>query len=152
FRKGSIYVIARGLDSILQKGRQTPDAPETQVLMNDIDQLSDILRLSGFIGYSASAFGLGPEYSKDYIFELDDYYSTLLKATREDFSVKGSKRYAMLDFTDVEQRILTLNKIDNRKQEDLLKWKEEYNAAQVDINVTSRYLVPAPTKNAYWEN
>ena len=44
---------------------------------------------------------------------------------------------ALLDFTDVEQRILTLNKIDDRIQEDLLKWKEEYNSAQVDLNATS---------------
>ena len=44
------------------------------------------------------------------------------------------------------------NKIEDRIQEDLLKWKEAYHAAQVDINVTSRYTVPAPTKNPYWEN
>ena len=50
---------------------------------------------------------------------------------------KGSKRYAVLDFTDVEQRILAWNKIEDRIQEDLLKWKEEYNAAQVDLNASS---------------
>ena len=62
-------------------------------------------------------------------------------ATREDFTVKGSKRYAVLDFTDVEQRILTLNKIDDRIQEDLLKWKEEYDQAHRSISIaTSRYL------------
>lgn len=152
FRTGSIYVIARGMDSILQKYRSAPDAADSQVLDADLKQLSSLLRQFGFIGYSAAAYGFGPEYSKDYIFELDDYYSNLLAASREDFSVKGSKRYAVLDFTDVEQRLMTLNKIDDRAQETLLKWKEEYNAAQVDINVTSRYQVPPPTKNVYWEN
>ena len=106
----------------------------------------------GFIGYSGAAFDLPKEFSKDYIFELNDYYGFLLKGTREDFTVKGSKRYAVLDFSDVEQRILTINKIEDRIQEDLLKWKEAYHAAQVDINVTSRYTVPAPTKNVFWEN
>jgi len=152
FRTGSIYVIARGLDSIIQKYRQTPDAPESQAMGEEVGQLNAILQQSGFIGYSGSAYGLPTEFRKDYIYELDDYYSDLLKATREDFVVKGSKRAATLDFTDVEQRILTSNKIADRIQEDLLKWKEEYNAAQVDLNATTKYQVPAPTKNVYWQN
>lgn len=152
FRSGSIYIIARGLDAIIQKYRQTPEAPESMQLAQDLSKLSSILQQNGFIGYSAAAYGMPQEYSKDYIFELDDYYSALLKATRENFQVKGSKHYALLDFSDVEQRILTRNKIEDQEQEDLLKWKEEYNAAQVDLNVTSRYQVPPPTKNVYWQN
>ena len=96
--------------------------------------------------------GLSSEYHKDYIFEYSDYYSDLLKATREDFYVKGSKRFAILDFTDVEQRILTRNKIDDSIHEDLLKWKEAYGAAQVDLSPTARYRVPAPIKNVYVDN
>ncbi len=152
FRTGSIYIIARGMDPILQKFRQTPNTPDSQIFIRDVNQLNEILQQDGFIGYPGSSYGMAPEFAKDYIFELDDYYSTLLKGTREDFSVKGSKRYAVLDFTDVEQRILALNKIEDHIQEDLLKWKEEYAAAQVDLNATSRYLVPAPTKNVFWQN
>lgn len=152
FRMGSIYVIARGLDSIIQKYQQTPNAEASQLFLADITQLRNLLQQSGFIGYPGSSFGMAPQYSKDYIFELSDYYANLLKATRENFSVKGSKRYGVLDFTDVEQRILATNKIDDRIQEDLLKWKEEYNSAQVDLNAANKYLVPTPTKNVYWEN
>lgn len=152
FRTNSIYVIARGLDSIMQKYRQTQNSAEGEAIMAEINQLVSILRNKGFIGYPGSSFGMDPAYRKDYIFELDDYYSFLVKATREDFAVKGSKRYAVLDFTDVEQRILTENKIDDRIQEDLLKWREEYNTALVDPNPITKYLVPAPTKNPYWSN
>lgn len=152
FRKGSIYVIARGLSSISQKYQQSPNAEGSQEFMADLNQLNQLMQQSGFIGYSGASFGMAPEFSKDYIFELDDYYSNLLKATREDFSVKGSKRYAVLDFTNVEQRILASNKIDDKVQEDLLKWKEEYDSAQVDRNETSKYLVPKPTTNPYWQN
>jgi SecD/SecF fusion protein len=152
FRNNSIYVIAKGMDAIAKKYQEAPEAVENQALAQDFSQLNTVLQQMGFIGYSGSAFDLPKEFSKDYIFEFNDYYSTLLKATREDFYVKGSKRYAALDFSDVEQRILTLNKIEDRIQEDLLKWKEAYHTAQVDLNVTSRYLVPAPTKNVYWEN
>ena len=152
FRQGSIYIIAKGMDAIKQKVKDAPDAPENELLATDFNQLNTILKQMGFIGYSGASFGLSKEFSKDYIFELNDYYSTLLKATREDFYVKGSKRVALLDFSDVEQRILTLNKIDDRIQEDLIKWKESYHAAQIDLDTTSRYIVPAPTKNVYWEN
>lgn len=152
FRTGSIYVIARGMDPIIQKYKQTPDAPENQTLIQDINQLTSLLQQNGFIGYPGSSYGMAPEFAKDYIFELDDYYSHLLKATREDFSVKGSKRFAVLDLSDVEQRILTWNKIQDKIQEDLLKWREEYNASQVDLNVSAHYQVPRPTKNVFWEN
>jgi len=152
FRPGSIYVIARGLDSIIQKYQQTPNADGSQVFATDLNQLKSLLQQSGFIGYSASAYAIDPQFGKDYIFELNDYSSNILKASREDFHVQGSKHYGVLDFTDVEQRILTLNKIDDRIQEDLLKWREEYNSAQVDLNATSKYLVPKPTQNPYLAN
>ncbi len=104
------------------------------------------MQSNGFIGYPGSSYGVSPEFSKDYIFELDDYYSNLLKATREDFTVKGSKKYAVLDFTDVEQRLLTENQIDDHIQEDLLRWKEEYQSAQVDTDITKKFLVPPPRR------
>ncbi len=152
FRNNSIYVIAKGMDVIAQKVKEAPEAEENQILSQDFNQLSTVLRQMGFIGYSGSAFGLPKEFSKDFIFELNDYYSSLLKTTRENFVTKGSKRFAILDFSDVEQRILTVNQIEDRIQEDLLKWKEAYLAAQVDLNATNRYTVPAPTKNVFWEN
>lgn len=152
FRPGSIYVIAKGMDAIVQKYKEAPETAENKALLEDFTQLYQNLQKMGFIGYAAAAFDLPKEFAQDYIFELSDYYSTLLKATRENFIVKGSKRYAVLDFSDVDQRILTLNRIGDLEQEDLLKWKEAYQAAQVDLNISNRYTVPAPTKNAYWEN
>jgi SecD/SecF fusion protein len=152
FRKNSIYVIARGLDTILQKHKDLAEEEAGQAFLKDFTALNQTMQQNGFIGYPGSSFGIDPQYSKDYIFELNDYYGNLIKATRENFAVKGSKRSAILDFTDVEQRILTLNKIEDRIQEDLLKWKEEYTSAQVDLNATSKYAVPAPTQNPYWAN
>lgn len=152
FRNGSIYVIARGLEPILQKYRLAQNSPENQEVVSAFNQLNTILQQKNFIGYSGKTYGLDPAFRKDYIFELNDFYSVLLKAAREDFAVKGSKKSAVLDFSDVEQRILTTNKIEDRIQEDLLKWKEEYNTSLVDLQATNKYLVPAPTKNAYWEN
>jgi len=152
FSNGSIYVIAKGMDAVIKKYEENPSATENQGLAEDFKRLSSTLQQMGFIGYSGSVFDLPKEFSKDHIFEYNDYYGTLLQATREDFHVQGSKKFAVLDFSDVEQRILTANKIDDRIQEDLLKWRETYQAAQVDLNATSKYTVPPPIHNAYWQN
>lgn len=152
FQKGSIYVIAKGLNAILEKHAKTASNSESQELVSDVHNLEKLMQLNGFIGYPGSSYGLSPEFSQDYIYELNDYYRDLIAATRENFSVKGDKRYAVLDFSNVEQQILTQNKIDDRIQEDLLKWKEEYDTAQVSLSASDRYEVPAPTKNAYFQN
>lgn len=152
FRNGSIYVIARGLGSIVQKYRQLSDSKEKESFEKDFRSLQELLRQNGFIGYYGADSGLPQEYKNDYIFELDDYYSYLIAATREDFSVKGSKHFALLEFTDVEQRILTLNKIETRIHEDLAKWKDEYQAAKVNLNLQAQYDVPPPTESVLWSN
>lgn len=152
FRNGSVYIIARGLDTIIQRAKAAENTPETQVISRDFQTLNQYLQQNGFIGYTGSSYGAPAAFAKDYIFELDDYYSPLLKGTREDFQVKGSKRFAVLDFSNVEQRILARNKIDDRIQEDLVKWREEYGSAQVDNSPAKRYTVPAPTKNVFLEN
>jgi SecD/SecF fusion protein len=152
FRSNSIYVIAKGLDAVINKYKESPDSPESKAFVDDFNQLYQTLQKMGFIGYPATAFNLPKEFSQDYIFELNDYYTTLLKATRENFTVKGNKRYAVLDFSDVEQRILTWNRIEDKIQEDLLKWRDAYQASQVDLNISNHYTVPAPTKNVYWTN
>ncbi len=151
FRNGSIYVIANGLSHISEKYK---DGTETgsQLFATDLKNLNDILQKNGFIGYPASGYETAAEFNKSFIFEQDDYYSNFLKATREDFSVHGTKRFAVLDFTDVEQRILTANAIDNQIQENLLKWKEDYQAMQVDLNAANKFLVPPPTKSPFWQN
>lgn len=152
FRKGSIYVIAKGMESILEKHRTNPQAGDSKILTHDLEQLKALFQNMNFIGYTGASYGLSSQFANDYIFELDDYYSNLLKATREDFEVKGSKKQAILPFTDVEQRIITVNKIEDRIQEDLLHWQEEYNAAQIDLDPSARYQIPAPTSNPFLSN
>lgn len=152
FRMSSIYVIAKGLDKILQKVQQYPSSEGSQTLLADFNQLRDTLQKSGFMGYSGGAYSLASEFANDFIFEQEDYYQNVLSASREDFQVHGTKRYGVLEFTDVEQRILTLNKIETRIHEDLLKWRDDYLAAQLKMKGTTPYDVPAPTQNVVWDN
>lgn len=148
----SIYVIAKGMDRIVQRLQSDGESEDAKLFVREFHQLEQLLRNNGFIHYSGQALGLAPEFAQDFIFEAPDYYQMVLKASREDFSVHGTKRYALLELTDVEQRLLTTNKIETRIHEDLLKWRDDYAAAQLEIKGVSRFDVPKPTQNAYLSN
>ncbi|MFN0064954.1 MAG: protein translocase subunit SecF [Chlamydiales bacterium] len=152
FRSGSLYVIARGMASVRQKYLDLPDSPAKRAYEKELLSLQQLMRANGFIGYAGEQSGLPATYRDDYIFEMDDYYSYLLAATREAFVVKGNKRHALLEFTNVEERILTHNKIDTRVQEDLVKWQDEYRQARVAVDSVAKYDVPKPTKNVLLSN
>lgn len=151
FKMNSIYVIAKGVDKILQR-YENGDSEGAKQFQQDFNDLRTLLQKSGFVGYSGSAYPIAAEFKSDVIFEQEDYYQDLLKATRENFSVHGTKRYAVLEFSNLEQRILTENKIDNQIHEDLLKWRDDYRAAQVDMKGVTKFDVPKPTQNALISN
>ncbi len=151
FKMNSIYVIAKGVDKILQR-YENGQAEGAKQFLQDFNELRTLLQKSGFIGYSGAAYPISSEFASDFIFEQEEYYQDLLKATRENFSVRGTKRYAVLEFSNLEQRILTENKIDNQIHEDLLKWRDDYRAAQVDLKGTHKFDVPRPTKNVFLDN
>ena len=58
FRSGSIYVIAKNLELISQKYRQTPDAVESKQFQQDFEKLKTVLQQNGFIGYPGSSYGM----------------------------------------------------------------------------------------------
>lgn len=151
-RHSSIYVILRGMQNMIDQYNRFPGSPESEAFSREIAALSNLLQKRGFISYSGQALGASSEFARDLVFELDDYYSTLLKATREDLSVLGSRQYATLEFSDIEQRIIVQNKIDDAIQEDVLRAKEAYQSAQVDLDPTARLTVPPPIENAYVAN
>ncbi len=152
FRMNSIYLIGKGMDALLQKTRTAPDSEEARHFMQDFESLYRILQQNGFTGYSGNYRAFANQFSHDFIFEQEGYFQTLLKATREDFSVHGTKRFAVLELSNLEQRILTENKIDTRIHEDLHKWRDDYLAAKLRIHGASPYDVPAPSKSVFWNN
>lgn len=152
FHMNSIYVIAKGMDKILHRLQNEPQSAQTQQFIQDFNSLRSILQHNHFMGYSGSSYALSSEYAHDFIFEGEDYYQTVLNASRENFTIHGTKRFAILEFTDVEQRILTENKIDNQRHEDLLKWRDDYRAAQHNIKGIHKFDVPKPTQNVFWDN
>jgi len=148
----SIYVIAKGLDKIIQKYQQFTKTEDAKGFFKDFDKLKNLLKQNGYLDFPGYLYSQFSEFKNDYIFEKDDYYQTILKATRENFNVYGSKKYALLEFTDIGQRILTINKIETQIQEDLLKWKDDYQSAIVNIDPSLRYDYAPLTKNVLLNN
>lgn len=151
-RMNSVYVVAKGVEKMLTHLRSDPSSEEAQQFMSDFKQLQILLQKEGFYGYSGKTLSSDSEFAQDFIFEHKDYFQDVLKASREAFSVLGTKRFATLEFSNLAQRILVENKIDNSLHEDLLKWRDDYHAAQLGIKGTSPFDVPSPTENAYWSN
>ncbi|QZA58273.1 protein translocase subunit SecD [Candidatus Rhabdochlamydia porcellionis] len=152
FRSHSIYVVAKGMDKILSRLQNESHSAQTNQFIQDFNQLREILQKSGFVDYPTAGYAFDPEFSQDLIFEQENYYQILLKSTRENFKVSGTKRFAILEFTNLEQRLLTENKIFNQIHEDLLKWRDDYFAAQNQARGVTKYDVPKPVHNIYWNN
>lgn len=152
FRTGSLYIIAKGLAKIVERGQQEGSSQLTHALHHDLNTLSQILQRNGFFKHGAVEPLFGSEFQSDMIFECPNYYQNVLGASRELFEVHGTRRYAILEFSNVEQRILTENQIDTQIHEDLLKARDDYFAAQMGTRGVSTFDVPKPTKSALWSN
>ncbi|MDJ0651394.1 MAG: protein translocase subunit SecD [Simkaniaceae bacterium] len=152
FRNHSVYIIAKGMQEILGKLEENPDSPQAKAFIQDFSKLRLLLQNNGFSGYPGTTYPLSGSFAKDFIFEAEDFYRNIMSATREDFTVHGTGKFATLEFTNVEQRILALNRIETKMHEDLLKRRDEYQAAQVKEDSHAKYDIPAPTKSPLWNN
>lgn len=152
FKNSSIYAIAKGLGAIAARYEKMQPGRERELFEKDFGSLVNLFHQNGFIGYRGSDAALGSGYKDDFIFELDDFFAYLIAATRENFTVKGSREFALLEFTDFEQRLLTENRIDTTIQEDLLRWKDDYEAAKVSADPTAKLYVPKPTQSPLLSN
>lgn len=152
FRTNSIYVIAKGIDQVIKKFENNPNSPQAKEFLEDFNALRNLLKNKGYYGYPGNTYPLNASFAKDFIFESENFYSTILSAMREDFKVFGTRKYATLEFTNVKQRIYALNQIENKIHEDLLKWRDEYQSAQVNPNLSSKYDVPKPTTSPLLSN
>ncbi len=151
FENHSVYLISKGLNRIIQK-YQAKESVEAQNLSEDFKNLEQLLKQNGLYAFSASRILFGEEFDGDVIFQKNQYYLSALKATREQFSTLGSSKWASLELADFEQRLLTLNKIEGEEHEELIKWKDDYFASQLNTHMFGKYDVPPPTKNPFINN
>ena len=152
FKSHSIYIVAKGVQDVLNKFKDDPKSTHAKSFIEDFLQLQALLQNNGFSAYPGTTYPLNAQFAKDFIFEIETFYQTILTATREHFTVHGTGKFATLEFRNLKERILTLNRIQTQEQEDLLKWRDDYQAAQVSPQGIAKYDIPPPTKNALWNN
>ena len=148
-KTGSLYVIVRGGMGLLEYNN-APDGDTP--LHKDFDALASLLQQRGFVVYPGKVLGASSEFANDVVFELDRFYEPLLEATREAFYVPGNSNVAFLECGNWENRILAENRIDDSCQEDLIKWREAWQAAQVSLNPADHFSIAKPTKGIIWSN
>lgn len=136
----SLSIASHGIQHILNSYRALTSSDLTQTLRSDVDSLVTLLQQEGF----------EPHYQGELYFVKARPFAALLAATREDFQMKGSQVF--LELSNVEQRLLTSNRIDTQIHEDLMKWQDEYSAAQVSLQPGAKYDVPKPTRSVLWSN
>lgn len=151
-QNSSLYFIGKGFHKIFQNYELFPDSEWASLFHSDLASLEKLLHQQGFSSpFGISHFGEWIQPS-DTVLEKQDWTASFLAATRENFIVRGTKKYALLELSDREQRILTQNKIETQIHEDLLKWNDEYRAAQVNLDARVRFDTPKPTRNSFLNN
>jgi len=148
----SIYCLMQGVERLSNTYTAFPESDIAQTFATDLRALADLFRQNGFVSYPSVYLPGALPIPADLVFEKPDFLAPLLAATREDFILRGTQKYAVLEFSNREHRLLTENKIANKIHEDLIKWKEEYLSASVSLNPQVHFDVPKPTRNIFWSN
>ena len=148
FKGSGTYLVAKNLGQIQRNAERAGQKTQFQT---DVDTLCNLLRSRGYILVQGEEFEDGA-LKDSLVFELPNFASSYLQATREHFKVLGGQRFALLELGTQGQRLRTVNQIETAMQEDLLQWRDEFRAAQVDLNPQKQLLIPPPPQNALWQN
>lgn len=144
----SFYIFAKGIDHLIQKVRSEESEESINLLFNDLKNLQKLL---SHHGYRSRSIPSAVQYI-GLIFEKENYYNPLIVASREDFYPIGNNKYAILECTDLKQRLLKQNQIETEMHENLLRMQDEYNISTVLPVHGKKYNVPKPIKNTFFSN
>lgn len=146
----SFYVVLRGAKKILDS---SPNDQARELLLQDYTALQRFLEARGFQAYTGQeiqdAYG-SVEFLSDIIFELEHCASPFLSLTGEAFQLKGDS--AILEFSNLENRLRVENRMSDKEQENLVRWKEAWQSAQVSMNPHERLAIPKPNANVFISN
>lgn len=152
FENDSIYIVAKGFERIAKNYENFPDSPLAHTFHADVQALRTILYQNGFEKSLNSKDLATIPWGGDFIAEKPHFAYPIIQASREEFQVTGSKKYAHLDLSNLEHRILTENKIDTSLHQELIKWRDDYLSAQVSLNPQTRFDTPKPVRSVFWNN
>lgn len=147
--RSSLFLVAKGLDRIAKNYEEFPDSPLKYAFQSDLQELYRILASYEFTQFPQS---ITIPFSGDFLLEKQNFAAPIIAATRENFQIRGSQKYAVLELSNFEQRILTENKIETSIHQELIQWQEDYLAAQVHLNSEMRFDTPKPPHSVFWSN
>ncbi len=146
----SLYAALKGVERIGRAYEAFPNSPLAESFKNDLVAIGTILYQNGMQKVAIDHLNL--PFAADFAFENDDFVSPILKASREDFVLQGSRKYAALDLSTLEQRIIAQNKIETAIHNDLIQWRDDFLAAQVHTDPRMHFDVAPPTSSVFWSN
>ena len=91
FKMNSIYVVAKGIDKILER-YENQDSDAAKQFMRDFNELRSILQKNGFTGYSGGAYPIASEFKSDFVFEHEDYLPRYSQSNRVKISLSTEQR------------------------------------------------------------
>lgn len=144
-KNSSLYIFAKGINQLVQTVQAEESEQSLNLLLTDLKNLSKLLSHHGYYSNPVTD-------STNIVFEKENYQIPFLAATREDFYTIGNSQYAILECTDLRQRLLKQNQIETEMHENLLRMQDDYNISTILPQKNKRYNVPKPTKNTVLNN
>jgi SecD/SecF fusion protein len=154
FEIGNTYVIIRGLQQILEKYSQSSSS-EWRLLEEEAGHLFQLLSAYGYHLRGTGEQFKGPGLTlsaKDLVFEKAKPYQIVLEGTREKFFAYPKSGFALLELTNMKDRIHVDNQIANQIQADLLATRNQFEAAKVSLNTLDKLYHFPPLRSPLWNN
>ncbi|VVT42504.1 hypothetical protein BOKEGFJH_00011 [Chlamydia avium] len=142
FSKGSIYIVLKGLRSIVAKYEKGPER-ESEIFRKDLQDL-----YSCFAHMDIYPHSMGD----DEILEIRDPLQRLFDVWGEDFVVVNEGETARLEVRDVRDRLDTVNRIEKHRQDEWVRWHEQYDQACCSVDDQVRRRAAVPHHSAFIEN
>lgn len=140
FSKGSVYIVFKGLRSIIAKC-ESSGPQEAGLLQQDLQNL-----YACFIHTDAVSWSLG----EDRVLEIKEPLQRVIQVWGEEFVQSFGE--ASLEVRDVRDRLAVVNRIEKAQHAELVRWDDQYRQAQCSMNPQVRLRAAIPHKNVFVEN
>ncbi|WP_348663719.1 protein translocase subunit SecD [Chlamydia vaughanii] len=142
FSKGSVYIVLKGLRSIAAKYEKgSPE--EARVFDKDMQNLYNCFTHTDLHPYSVG---------DDEILEIKEPLQRLFDVWGENFVVTNEGESASLEVRDIRDRLETLNRIEKQRQNEWVRWHEQYQQSSCSMDPQVRIRAAVPHRSAFVEN
>lgn len=142
FSKGAVYIVLKGLRSIVAKYENAPDE-EARVFDKDLQTLYNC-----FAHVDIHPYTIG----EDEVLEIREPLQRFFDVWGENFVVTNEGEVATLEVRDVCDRLDVVNRIEKHRQSELVRWHEQYKQSICSMDAKTRLRAAVPHRSAFIEN